>query len=116
MVSWSGSLFEYLMPELFLPLYRGSHLWESARFAVYVQRRRTFGAKKLWGISESAFYAFDATDHYRYKAHGWAPPAPCRQAAFGAGTVASVSENKNPRLLASRGFLRMTTRAGHRLL
>ena len=37
MVSWSGSLFEYLMPELFLPLYRGSHLWESARFAVYVQ-------------------------------------------------------------------------------
>lgn len=40
----------------------------------------------------------------------------CRQAAFGAGTVASVSENKNPRLLASRGFLRMTTRAGHRLL
>ncbi len=78
MVSWSGSLFEYLMPELFLPLYRGSHLWESARFAVYVQRRRTFGAKKLWGISESAFYAFDATDHYRYKAHGCAPLALCR--------------------------------------
>ena len=78
MVSWSGSLFEYLMPELFLPLYRGSHLWESARFAVYVQRRRTFGAKRLWGISESAFYAFDATDHYRYKAHGCAPLALCR--------------------------------------
>ena len=78
MVSWSGSLFEYLMPELFLPLYRGSHLWESARFAVYVQRRRTFGVKKLWGISESAFYAFDATDHYRYKAHGCAPLALCR--------------------------------------
>ncbi len=81
MVSWSGSLFEYLMPELFLPLYRGSHLWESARFAVYVQRRRTFGAKKLWGISESAFYAFDATDHYRYKAHGCAPLALCRGAS-----------------------------------
>ena len=78
MVSWSGSLFEYLMPELFLPLYRGSHLWESARFAVYVQRRRTFGEKRLWGISESAFYAFDATDHYRYKAHGCAPLALCR--------------------------------------
>ena len=78
MVSWSGSLFEYLMPELFLPLYRGSHLWESARFAVYVQRRRTFGEKKLWGVSESAFYAFDATDHYRYKAHGSARLALCR--------------------------------------
>ena len=40
----------------------------------------------------------------------------CRQAASGAGTVTSVSENENPRLLASRGFLRMTTGAGHRLL
>ena len=78
MVSWSGSLFEYLMPELFLPLYRGSHLWESARFAVFVQRRRTAGAEKLWGISESAFYAFDDTDHYRYKAHGCAALALCR--------------------------------------
>ena len=78
MVSWSGSLFEYLMPELFLPLYRGSHLWESARFAVYVQRRRTFGAKKALGHFRSAFYAFDATDHYRYKAHGCAPLALCR--------------------------------------
>lgn len=75
MVSWSGSLFEYLMPELFLPLYRGSHLWESARFAVYVQRQHTLGAEKLWGISESAFYAFDNTAHYRYKAHGCTPLA-----------------------------------------
>lgn len=78
MVSWSGSLFEYLMPEIFLPLYRGTHLWESARFAVFVQRHRTLGKRNLWGISESAFYAFDATGHYRYKAHGCAPLALCR--------------------------------------
>ena len=75
MVSWSGSLFEYLMPALFLPLYRGSHLWESARFAVYVQRKTAPGP---WGVSESAFYALDESGHYRYKAHGAARLALCR--------------------------------------
>ena len=39
-VSWSGSMFEYLMPELFLPPVRDSLLWESAKFCLYVQRRR----------------------------------------------------------------------------
>ena len=70
MVSWSGTMFEYLMPELFLPLYNTSHLGESARFAVYVQRRHTAGPDRLWGVSESAFAALDSTGHYRYKAHG----------------------------------------------
>ena len=71
-------MFEYLMPELFLPLYRNSHLWESAKFAVHVQRQRTAGPDKLWGISESGFYAFDASNHYRYKAHGCPRLALCR--------------------------------------
>ncbi len=70
MVSWSGTMFEYLMPELFLPLYRDSHLQESARFAVYVQRKHPLGPDRLWGVSESAFAALDSTGHYRYKAHG----------------------------------------------
>lgn len=39
-VSWSGSVFEYLMPELFLPPQRDSLLWESAKFCLRVQRRR----------------------------------------------------------------------------
>lgn len=39
-VSWSGSMFEYLMPELFLAPVRDSLLWESAKFCLYVQRRR----------------------------------------------------------------------------
>ncbi len=78
MVSWSGTMFEYLMPELFLPLYPNSHLWESARFALYVQRKRTAGPDRLWGMSESAFYALDAAGHYRYKAHGVPTLALCR--------------------------------------
>ena len=63
-------MFEYLMPELFLPLYKNSHLGESARFAVYVQRKHAVGPDRLWGVSESAFAALDGAGHYRYKAHG----------------------------------------------
>ena len=78
MVSWTGTMFEYLMPELLLPLYNNSHLMESARFALYVQRQTTAGPDKLWGMSESAFAALDASGHYRYKAHGAPGLALCR--------------------------------------
>ncbi len=71
LASWTGTMFEYLMPELFLPLYRGSLLYESSRFCVYAQRRRVF-AGKPWGISESAFFSLDSALNYRYKAHGCA--------------------------------------------
>ena len=65
-------MFEYLMPELLLPLYRESLLYESARFCLYVQKRRTAGTGRPWGVSESAFYSLDASMSYRYKAHGCA--------------------------------------------
>ncbi len=70
LASWSGSVFEYLMPELFLPLERGSLLWESGKFCLYAQRRRGRRAGKPWGVSESAFFSLDASLDYRYKAHG----------------------------------------------
>ena len=60
LASWTGTMFEYLMPALFLPLYRASLLFESSRFCLYVQKRRHF-AGKPWGISESAFYSLDAS-------------------------------------------------------
>jgi len=69
LASWTGTMFEYLMPMLFLPLYRSSLLYESARFCLYVQRRRHLPGMP-WGISESAFYSLDASNSYRYKAHG----------------------------------------------
>lgn len=72
MASWTGTMFEYLMPELLLPLYRESLLYESARFCLYVQKRRTAGTSRPWGVSESAFYSLDASMSYRYKAHGCA--------------------------------------------
>lgn len=69
LASWTGTMFEYLMPMLFLPLYRSSLLYESARFCLYAQKRRRLPGKP-WGISESAFYSLDASLSYRYKAHG----------------------------------------------
>ena len=71
MASWTGTMFEYLMPELVMPLYRDSLLYETARFCVYVQKSRT-GGKVPWGISESAFFSLDTSLDYRYKAHGCA--------------------------------------------
>ena len=69
LASWTGTMFEYLMPQLFLPFYGGSLLWESGRFCLRAQKKRAF-AGKPWGISESAFYSLDSSLSYRYKAHG----------------------------------------------
>ncbi len=68
MVSWSGTMFEYLMPQLLLPLYRDSFLEESLQFATRRSRQAAIG--KLWGVSESGYFAFDGNLHYRYHAHG----------------------------------------------
>ena len=77
MASWTGTMFEYLMPELFLPLAPESLLWESAKFCLYAQKKRApLGLP--WGVSESAFYALDPALHYRYKAHGVGALALCR--------------------------------------
>lgn len=70
LVSWSGSLFEYLMPNLLLPETENSLLYEANRYAVSCQRIYAKKRKTPWGISESAFYAFDETLTYQYKAHG----------------------------------------------
>jgi cyclic beta-1,2-glucan synthetase len=72
MASWTGTMFEYLMPELCLPLYRESLLYESSRFCLYVQKKRTAQRRLPWGASESAFFSLDPALNYRYKAPGCA--------------------------------------------
>ncbi|WP_312640615.1 GH36-type glycosyl hydrolase domain-containing protein [Hydrogenoanaerobacterium sp.] len=69
-VSWTGTMFEYFMPHLLLPVYDGSLLSEALGYCVYCQRRRVHDEKVPWGISESAFYLFDGQLNYQYKAHG----------------------------------------------
>jgi len=70
MASWTGTMFEYFMPNLLLPCEPNSLMYESLAFCVYAQRRRAGKRKTPWGISESCFYAFDAGMSYQYKAHG----------------------------------------------
>ena len=70
MASWTGTMFEYFMPNLLLPCEENSLLYESLAFCVYAQKRRGAKMHTPWGISESAFYAFDPARNYQYKAHG----------------------------------------------
>ncbi|MCL2081069.1 MAG: hypothetical protein FWH16_03100 [Oscillospiraceae bacterium] len=70
MVSWTGTMFEYFMPHLIMPVYDNSLLYESLRFAVYCQQKRGEKRGIPWGISESCFFAFDGALNYQYKAHG----------------------------------------------
>ncbi len=70
MASWTGTMFEYFMPQLLLPCEPNSFLYETLSFCVYAQKRRGSRTKTPWGISESGFYAFDPGMNYQYKAHG----------------------------------------------
>ena len=70
LVSWSGTSFEYLMPNINIPKYKGSLLDESCKFMIKSQMEY---AKKLqipWGISEAAFNLKDLYSNYQYKAFG----------------------------------------------
>lgn len=69
-VSWTGTMFEYFMPHLLLPVYEGSLLSEALAYCLYCQKRRVKQQDIPWGISESAYYGFDNNLNYQYKAHG----------------------------------------------
>jgi cyclic beta-1,2-glucan synthetase len=70
MRSWSGSMFEYLMPSLVLDEPRDSALDAACRSAVLeqIEFARTLGV--VWGISESAYAAQDHTLAYQYAPQG----------------------------------------------
>jgi cyclic beta-1,2-glucan synthetase len=70
LLSWSATLFEYLMPLLVTRSYPGTLLDVSCRMAV--RRQMDYGAEKgvPWGISESAYSAVDRHGTYQYKAFG----------------------------------------------
>ncbi|HFZ2531290.1 TPA: glucoamylase family protein [Pseudomonas aeruginosa] len=70
LISWSGSMFEYLMPSLVMRAPVGSLLEQSNHLVVEVQQ--TYGRKKgvPWGISESAFNARDLEFTYQYSNFG----------------------------------------------
>ena len=70
LISWTGTAFEYLMPNLNLQSYQGSLLDESSKFAILSQIEYCNKLNIPWGISESAFNIKDLNDNYQYKAFG----------------------------------------------
>jgi cyclic beta-1,2-glucan synthetase len=70
LLSWSATMFEYLMPLLVMKSYPGTLLDETCRMAVRRQRDYAREHRVPWGISESAFYLTDRHGNYQYKAFG----------------------------------------------
>ena len=70
LVSWSASMFEYLMPLLVMRTYPGTLLDQSCRMAVKRQIEYARDRNVPWGISESAYNLVDRLGNYQYKAFG----------------------------------------------
>ncbi len=70
LVSWSGTAFEYLMPNINIRKYEGSLLDESCKFMLMSQKEYALRLGIPWGISESAFNLKDLNSNYQYKAFG----------------------------------------------
>ena len=70
LLSWSGSMFEYLMPLLVMPTYDNTLLDQSYRVAV--DRQIAYGKQRgvPWGISECGYNSVDANLNYQYRAFG----------------------------------------------
>ena len=84
LVSWSGSMFEYLMPDLVMHAPGGSLLSQTSR--LIVRRQIAYGAQlnMPWGVSESAYNARDLELTYQYSNFG----------VPGLGLKRGLSENK----------------------
>jgi cyclic beta-1,2-glucan synthetase len=70
LLSWSGSMFEYLMPLLVMPTYENTLLDET--YIGTVEKQIEYGRQQnlAWGVSESCYNLVDNSLTYQYKAFG----------------------------------------------
>jgi cyclic beta-1,2-glucan synthetase len=70
LLSWSGSMFEYLMPLLVMPTYENTLLDRTCKAAV--GRQIEYGKQRgvPWGMSESGYNLVDVRLNYQYRAFG----------------------------------------------
>jgi len=70
LISWSGSMFEYLMPLLVMPTYDNTLLDQTCKAAV--ERQIQYGNQRgvPWGVSESGYNTIDVHLTYQYRAFG----------------------------------------------
>ncbi|MFO8005386.1 GH36-type glycosyl hydrolase domain-containing protein [Thioalkalivibrio sp.] len=115
LISWSGSMFEYLMPQLIMPSYADTLLDQTCKAAV--SRQIEYGRQRAvpWGISESCYSATDIHQVYQYRAFG-VPGLGLKRgladdlviapyASALALTVAPQEACRNLQALADQGFL-----------
>lgn len=72
-VSWTGGMFEFFMPHLWLPAPEQTLLSQGLSYALYCQKN--WNPKNPWGVSESSYLSFDDDLNYQYQAHGIPPLA-----------------------------------------
>lgn len=70
LMSWSGTMFEYLMPMLYMKAYPETLFYETYKGCVKAQTKYAWSKKIPFGVSESCFYEFDSELNYQYKAFG----------------------------------------------
>ncbi len=70
LLSWTGSMFEYLMPLLVMPTY--DHTLLDQTYHAVVSRQMEYGRQHgvPWGVSECGYNAFDLNLNYQYRAFG----------------------------------------------
>lgn len=70
LLSWTGSMFEYLMPLLVMPTY--DHTLLDQTYHAVVSRQMEYGRQRgvPWGVSECGYNAFDLNLNYQYRAFG----------------------------------------------
>ena len=70
LLSWTGTMFEYMMPAIWMKTYPGTLLDRSQQGAVITQQEFTAAKRIPWGISESSYATRDAGGNYGYHAFG----------------------------------------------
>jgi len=70
MLSWTGTMFEYLMPVLWMKIFPNTIIDETTRGAVRAQQRYADDKGIPWGISEASCSIINAAGHYHYEAFG----------------------------------------------
>ncbi|NNV54871.1 glycoside hydrolase family 94 protein [Limnovirga soli] len=114
LLSWSGSMFEYLMPLLVMPSFENTLLDQTCKAAVDWQIRYGKKMGKPWGISESGYNMVNANSEYQYRAFG-APGLGLKRgleedfviAPYASALALMVSPKKaceNLELLTQKGF------------
>lgn len=70
LISWTGTMFEYLMPSLWMRSYPETLVSRTLTAVVQVQRSFAHERRIPWGVSECGYAQKDSEGHYHYQAFG----------------------------------------------